>query len=111
MVKVGLSLFTALFLSGAPIAAALGLLAIALVTLYSPLPLIRATGEIAWSTGNDFLLVAVPLYVLMGELLLRSGIAARTYEAMVKWLNWLPGGLMHSNVGVSAIFAASAFRR
>ena len=108
MVKVGLSLFTALFLSGAPIAAALGLLAIALVTLYSPLPLIRATGEIAWSTGNDFLLVAVPLYVLMGELLLRSGIAARTYEAMVKWLNWLPGGLMHSNVGVSAIFAATS---
>jgi C4-dicarboxylate transporter DctM subunit len=108
MLKVGLSLFTALFLSAVPVAAALGLLAIALVTLFSPLPLIRATGEIAWSTGNDFLLVAVPLYILMGELLLRSGIAGRTYDAMVRWLNWLPGGLMHSNIGVSAIFSATS---
>lgn len=108
MLKVGLSLFTGLFLSAVPVAAALGLLAMVMVSLYSPLPLIRATGEIAWSTGNDFLLVAVPLYILMGEILLRSGIAGRTYEAMVKWLSWLPGGLMHSNIGVSAIFAATS---
>lgn len=108
MLKVALTLFAALFASGVPVAAALGLLAIILVTVYSPLPLIRALGEISWSTGNDFLLVAVPLYILMGELLLRSGVAGRTYEAMVKWLNWLPGGLMHSNIGVSAIFAATS---
>lgn len=108
MLKLGLSLFAALFASGVPIAAALALLAIILVNVYSPLPLIRALGEIAWTTGNDFLLVAVPLYILMGEILLRSGIAGRTYEAMVQWLNWLPGGLMHSNIGVSAIFAATS---
>lgn len=108
MLKVGLSLFAALFLSGVPIAAALALLAVVLITVFSPLPLMRAIGEIAWSTGNDFLLVAVPLYILMGELLLRSGIAGRTYEAMARWLSWLPGGLMHSNVGVSAVFAATS---
>ena len=108
MLPAGFSLFVALFLSGVSIAAALGILAFILVLLFSPLPLIRAVGEIAWSTGNDFLLVAVPLYILMGEILLRSGIAGRTYEAMVRWLNWLPGGLMHSNIGVSAIFAATS---
>ena len=89
MIKLALTLFMALFASGVPVAAALGLLAIILVTVYSPMPLIRALGEISWSTGNDFLLVAVPLYILMGELLLRSGVAGRTYEAMVKWLNSL----------------------
>lgn len=108
MLKASLSLFVALFLSGAPVAAALAVLAILMVTVYSPLPLIRAIGEITWATSNDFLLVAVPLYILMGEILLRSGIAGRIYEAMAKWLTWLPGGLMHSNIGVSAIFAATS---
>ena len=108
MLKASLSLFAALFLSGAPVAAALGVLAILLVTFYSPLPLIRAIGEISWATSNDFLLVAVPLYIFMGEILLRSGIAGRIYDAMAKWLTWLPGGLMHSNIGVSAIFAATS---
>ncbi len=108
MLKASLSLFAALFLTGAPVAAALGLLAILMVTFYSDLPLIRAIGEISWATSNDFLLVAVPLYILMGEILLRSGVAGRIYEAMAKWLTWLPGGLMHSNIGVSAIFAATS---
>lgn len=108
MLKVGLSCFFGLFLSSAPVAAALGLLAIVLVTMYSPLPLIRAMGEITWASSNDFLMVAIPLYIFMGELLLRSGIAGRTYEAMAKWLTWLPGGLMHSNISVSAIFAATS---
>jgi C4-dicarboxylate transporter DctM subunit len=108
MLKAGLSLFFGLFLSSVPIAAALGLLAILLVSVYSPLPLIRAIGEISWATSNDFLLVALPLYIFMGELLLRSGIAERTYEAMAKWLTWLPGGLIHSNIAVSSIFAATS---
>lgn len=108
MLKAALALFAALFLTGAPVAAALGVLAILMVTFYSPLPLIRASGEIAWATSNDFLLVALPLYILMGEILLRSGIAGRLYDAMAKWLTWLPGGLMHSNIGVSAVFAATS---
>jgi C4-dicarboxylate transporter, DctM subunit len=108
MLLTAFVLFIVLFLSSAPVAAALALLAIALVTFFSPLPLIRAVGEVSWTTSNDFLLTAVPLYIFMGELLLRSGIARRTYEAMAKWLTWLPGGLMHSNIGVSAVFAATS---
>jgi C4-dicarboxylate transporter, DctM subunit len=108
MLATALILFIVLFLASVPVAAALALMAIAMVTLYSPLPLIRAVGEVTWATSNDFLLVAVPLYIFMGELLLRSGIAGRTYDAMAKWLTWLPGGLMHSNIGVSAVFAATS---
>jgi tripartite ATP-independent transporter DctM subunit len=108
MLKTSLLLFSALLVSSAPVAAVLGLLAIAMVTIYSPLPLIRAIGEVTWATSNDFLLVAVPLYIFMGELLLRSGIAGRTYDALAQWLTWLPGGLMHSNIGVSAVFAATS---
>jgi tripartite ATP-independent transporter DctM subunit len=72
------------------------------------LPLTRAMGEISWGTSNEFLLVAIPLFVMLGEILLRSGIAEKMYNAMSLWLSWLPGGLMHANIGASALFAATS---
>jgi len=52
--------------------------------------------------------VAIPLYILMGELLVCSGVAGRMYGAADKWLSWLPGGLMNSNIGASALFSATS---
>src|SRR3546814_1700938 len=60
----------------------------------------------SWGVSTDFILFAIPLFVLLGELLLRSGIAERMYGAMSQWLSWLPGGLMHSNIGTCTMFAA-----
>jgi tripartite ATP-independent transporter DctM subunit len=58
--------------------------------------------------GSNFVLAAVPLFVLMGAILERSGIAKRLYDAMQIWLGPLPGGLALATVGMCAIFAASA---
>ena len=69
--------------------------------MYAWLPLYRAIGTRAWATSSDILLITVPLFVLLGEILLRSGIATRMYAAMANWLSWLPGGLMHANIGAS----------
>lgn len=91
-----------------PIAASLGWLGLILQATDSPMPLYRAISDMAWQTGTDFLLVAIPMFVMMGEILLRAGITERMYEAIVKWLGWLPGGLMHSNIGSSALFAATS---
>lgn len=99
LVLIGLSL---------PVGAALGLLGFTLDGLFSMLPLTRGIGEIAWSTNNEFLLVSIPLFVLLGEVLLRGGFAERMYNAMSLWLSWLPGGLMHANIGASALFAATS---
>src|SRR5438046_5686399 len=57
--------YTTLFRS---VAAVLGLLGLALGGMYSFMPIHRAIGEIAWGAGTDFILFAVPLYILMGEL-------------------------------------------
>jgi tripartite ATP-independent transporter DctM subunit len=65
-------------------------------------------GEMAWATSNNFLLVAIPFFVLLGEILLRSGMAERMYGALVLWMPWLPGGLMHSNIAACAMFAATS---
>lgn len=89
-------------------AVSVGLLGMSLAGLYSALPLSAAMGEIAWSTSAEFLLVAIPLYILMGELLVCSGAAGRMYGAADKWLSWLPGGLMNSNIGASALFSATS---
>jgi tripartite ATP-independent transporter DctM subunit len=91
-----------------PVAAGLGFLGLTLSAVYSKLPLSLAMGEIAWGTSNNFLLVAIPFFVLLGEILLRSGMAERMYNALVLWVPWLPGGLMHSNIAACAMFAATS---
>jgi len=99
LVLIGLSL---------PVGAALGVLGLSLDPLFSMLPLSRALGELSWSSSNEFLLVAIPLFILLGEILLRAGFAERMYGAMSLWLSWLPGGLMHANIGASTLFAATS---
>jgi tripartite ATP-independent transporter DctM subunit len=91
-----------------PVAAGLGVLGLILAELYSKLPLTLAIGEMSWATSNNFLLVAIPFFVLLGEVLLRSGVAERMYNALVLWMPWLPGGLMHSNIAACAMFAATS---
>lgn len=110
MGMIGVSLVLLLVMLGIsiPVAAALGVLGLALDNLYSSMPLQRAMGELAWGSSNEFLLVAIPLFILLGEILLRAGFAQRMYDAMSKWLSWLPGGLMHANIGASTVFAATS---
>ncbi|MEL7462881.1 MAG: TRAP transporter large permease [Pseudomonadota bacterium] len=91
-----------------PVAAALGWLGLIMQFTESPMPLHRALGDMVWQTGTDFLLVAIPMFILLGEILLRSGIAEKMYDGIVKWLGWLPGGLMHANTGSCALFAATS---
>jgi len=104
----GVSLAVLLVILGSSIAVGAGIALVGLVLnqLYSPMPLTRMMGELAWSTTSNFILTAIPFYIMFGEILLRSGIAERMYNAMTQWLSWLPGGLMHSNVGSCALFGS-----
>ena len=91
-----------------PVAAVLGGLGLILDFTYMGGTLYKGLGVTTWENNIDFLLVAIPMFILLGEILLRSGIAAKMYEGMVQWLAWLPGGLMHSNIGSCALFAATS---
>jgi C4-dicarboxylate transporter DctM subunit len=107
-IGITLAILLLLLLSSVPVAAALIALGLSVSALFTDLPLYRALGEICWAASTDFILLAIPLFVLLGEILLRAGIARRTYSALDKWLSWLPGGLMHANIGTSAMFAATS---
>ncbi len=103
---VASALMLAAFLLGLHVAAALGLLSLSLMYFMSDRPLWEMLGLIAWNTNTSFILVAIPLFILMGELLLRSGLSERLYRVLSHWLSPLPGGLMHSNIAACATFAA-----
>lgn len=108
MISTALTLLLVLIGVSIPVGAALGILGLILDPMFSMLPLTRAIGEISWGTNNEFLLVAIPLFILLGEILLRSGFAEKMYGAMSLWLSWLPGGLMHANIGASTLFSATS---
>jgi len=107
MIATTFGLLVALLALSLPVAAAMGIVGLVLSDNYAFMPIWRALGQIAWNAANDGVLVAVPFFILLGELLLRSGMAMRMYAAMAKWLSWLPGGLMHANIGTSTMFAAT----
>ena len=105
---VTLTILIAFMLTSMTVGAAMGNLGFILTNVFSTLPFHRAMGEVIWNVSSNYNLFAIPLYILLGQLLVKSGIAQRTYRAMDKWLSWLPGGLLHANIASSAIFAATS---
>ena len=108
MLMTALILLILLIALSLPIAAALGVMGVILDRAFGFLPLYKASGEVAWTASSGFLLMAIPLFVLLGEIMLRSGVADAMYDALAKWLGWLPGGVMHANVGACALFSATS---
>ena len=106
---VGLVLAAAILvflLAGVRIALALGLVGMFGLYFLLPKPQLAVLGERAWTSVNTFTLTAVPMFVMMSALLLRSGVTSRMFDSLVKWFGRTPGGLAHASVGASAIFAA-----
>ncbi len=108
----GLALLSVVFLvffcAGIYVAAALGVLGLLAGAAFSERPLHLFIGEAVWIPSVNFVLVAVPLFILMGEILLRSGLSERLYRALNLWTRRLPGGLLHTNIVSCAVFSAIA---
>ncbi len=66
----------------------------------------RMMSEIMFNNMVSYTLMAVPLFVFMGNLLVKCGVSGHLYEGVTKWLRIVPGGLLHANIVTCAIFAA-----
>ncbi|MEG9883863.1 MAG: TRAP transporter large permease [Hyphomicrobiales bacterium] len=99
LVLIGLSI---------PVGISLFMLGFGVDGLFSRFPLIRGLGQLVWSSSNSSTLIAIALFVLLGEILARGGIAERSYAALDKWVSWLPGGLIHANIATAALFSATS---
>ncbi|MCV2873632.1 TRAP transporter large permease [Defluviimonas sp. WL0050] len=91
-----------------PVGIVLFLLGFGIDLFFSPFPLTKGLGNLVWSTSENSTLIAIPFFVMLGEILVRSGIATRTYEALDRWVSWLPGGLVHANIATATMFSATS---
>jgi tripartite ATP-independent transporter DctM subunit len=99
-------LFLVFFASGVYVAASLGVLGLIVGFGFSDRPFWTFIGQTIWAPSSNFVLVAVPLFLLMGEILLRAGLSDRLYRALNTWLHRLPGGLLHTNIISCGVFSA-----
>ena len=105
-ILIGLALMLGLMFLGLHVATAMFVPAIVAALWYFGMPAINAVGAQLWTSGEDYLLLSIPLYILLGEILVRGGAADRMYLSLSDWLGRLPGGLLHTNIGASALFSA-----
>ncbi|EJF69764.1 TRAP dicarboxylate transporter subunit DctM [Pseudomonas sp. Ag1] len=71
-------------------------------------PMVEMMGGVLWNNLNNPSMLAIPLFMMLGELLLRGGMADRMYEALAVWMGRLPGGLLHANIASCALFSATS---
>ena len=100
-----IGILTVLFGMGIYVSVSMGLGGLILAGIFADRPVWDVLGYVPWNTTTSFTLVALPLFILMGEVLLRSGVTEGMYATLAKWLNPLPGGLLHSNIAACAMFA------
>jgi len=93
-------------LSGAPVAFGLGAISIVFLILFQGIDSLKVAAETFYSGLFDFTLVSIPMFVMMGAAIGSSPAGKDLYEALDRWLYRVPGGLVISNLGACAIFAA-----
>jgi C4-dicarboxylate transporter DctM subunit len=93
-------------LSGIPVAFGLGAISIIFLLLFQGIDSLHVVAETFWSGLDEFTLVAIPMFVMMGAAIGSSPAGKDLYEALDRWLYRLPGGLVISNLGACALFAA-----
>jgi C4-dicarboxylate transporter, DctM subunit len=108
MIQLTLLMLLTSLAVGLPVAAVLALTGYVLSENYAFIPMTAASGELAWSHSNDFVLIAAPMFIMMGELMHRSGVSERLFSALTPWFTRVPGQLIHTNIAASAVFAATS---
>ncbi len=114
MIIPSIGLISAVYLGTLGILLASGVflgVAAGLVAYISMLFLIQGGGhhlfvQLAYNQLHGFILTAVPVFVFMGEILLRTGISDKLYNSISVLMSRVPGRLLHVNVFSSAMFSA-----
>lgn len=96
----------AVLLTGAPVAFSLGAVAVGFLLVFDGSGALSIVPDVLYGGLDNFALLSIPMFILMGGSIASSRAGADLYEALDRWLYRVPGGLMISNVGACAIFAA-----
>ena len=94
------------FMTGAPIAFGLGAVGVVFLALFQGPDSLKVAAETLYSGLHDFTLVSIPMFIMMGAAIGSSPAGRDLYIALDRWLYRVPGGLVISNIGACALFAA-----
>lgn len=76
------------------------------LTFFTSSPPMTIMNNILWNNTNSSTMLALPLFILMGEILFRSKISENLFKGLTPWISFLPGRLIHVNIAASSLFAA-----
>ncbi|MBI4183332.1 MAG: TRAP transporter large permease [Proteobacteria bacterium] len=92
--------------SGVPVAFGLGLVSIGVLWIAKGWLAVAFISEKLFNGLDDFTLISIPMFVLMGAAVASSRAGGDLYEALARWFHRLPGSLVAANIGACALFAA-----
>ena len=92
--------------TGLPIAFGLGAVALAFMVIFDGWNSVHFLPETIFAGLNDFTLVSLPMFVIMGAAVASSRAGSDLYEVLARWLHKVPGSLVISNIGACALFSA-----
>lgn len=93
-------------LSGVPVAVGLGVVAMSFLLIFEGPSSLTIMAELFFGKLDDFTLLAIPMFIVMGAAIAASQAGADLYEALDRWLSKIPGGLVISNLAGCALFSA-----
>lgn len=106
---IGLLIFvvtTLVLATGLPIAFGLGAVALGFMLIFDGWYSVHFVPETIFAGLDDFTLISLPMFVIMGAAVASSRAGSDLYEALSRWLYRVPGSLVISNLGACALFSA-----
>jgi len=101
-----LCVFLGLLCVGMTIPFAILVPSILYLLMHAGLAGLKGVGLVSWGSMDSFTLSAIPLFILMAEILQESKLSQRVYRGLSILVAWMPGGLLQTNIAGCAIFAA-----
>lgn len=99
--------FAVFLIAGMPIPYAIATPGIVYLLLNGGFSALHAIGLVSWGSINSFTLTAVPMFILMAQIMMHSGLSTRVYHGLSRVLANIPGGLLQVNIAGCAILAAT----
>lgn len=106
---ISLTLLSLLFLflgSTVWVGVSLFIVGIISIILFTNNPPLTILSNILWNNTNSATMMALPLFILMGEILVRSRLSESLFKGLAPWMSFLPGRLLHVNIIASSLFSA-----
>ncbi|HEX7006414.1 MAG TPA: TRAP transporter large permease [Alphaproteobacteria bacterium] len=97
---------TLVLATGIPVAFGLGIVSVGVLVAVNGVASLGIVPDTLFGGLEDFTLISIPMFILMGAAVASSRAGSDLYEALARWFNRLPGSLVAANIGACALFSA-----